>query len=208
MQRRRLAAGGRDGGPALRVHPVRPAAPGEKEAQYADPRRVGAASQLDADLADIHSIMRRNIDEVLNRGERLDALVETSQTLRSEAGKYKWGAKKFSLMVAWQQYAPLICLGAVVAFVVYLKVLVLVRGLSSWTMLGFGFLIRATPSRAAGPSGCVRAVQRCANLSATRGAPHGPRRCRYGALLSQAPLRPALMVGSRWCQKGSPCSCS
>jgi len=25
-------------------------------------------------------------------------------------------------MVAWQQYAPLICLGAVVAFVVYLKV--------------------------------------------------------------------------------------
>lgn len=93
-----------------------------KRRQYADPRRVGAASQLDADLADIHSIMRRNIDEVLNRGERLDALVETSQTLRSEAGKYKWGAKKFSLMVAWQQYAPLICLGAVVAFVVYLKV--------------------------------------------------------------------------------------
>ena len=64
MQRRRLAAGGRDGGPALRVHPVRPAAPGERR-QYADPRRVGAASQLDADLADIHSIMRRNIDEVL-----------------------------------------------------------------------------------------------------------------------------------------------
>ena len=93
-----------------------------KRRQYADPRRVGAASQLDADLADIHSIMRRNIDEVLNRGERLDALVETSQSLRSEAGKYKWGAKKFSLMVAWQQYAPLICLGAVVAFVVYLKV--------------------------------------------------------------------------------------
>ena len=93
-----------------------------KRRQYADPRRVGAASQLDADLADIHNIMRRNIDEVLNRGERLDALVETSQTLRSEAGKYKWGAKKFSLMVAWQQYAPLICLGAVVAFVVYLKV--------------------------------------------------------------------------------------
>jgi vesicle transport protein SEC22 len=93
-----------------------------KRRQYADPRRMGQASQLDTDLADIHNIMRRNIDEVLNRGERLDALVETSQSLRSEAGKYKWGAKKFSLMVAWQQHAPLIALGFIVAFVVYLKV--------------------------------------------------------------------------------------
>ena len=93
-----------------------------KRKDYANPGDRANQSKIDSELADIHNIMRRNIDEVLNRGERLDALVETSQTLRSEAGKYKWGAKKFSLMVAWQQYAPLICLGAVVAFVVYLKV--------------------------------------------------------------------------------------
>ena len=79
-----------------------------KRRQYADPRRVGAASQLDADLADIHSIMRRNIDEVLNRGERLDHLVETTTNLKQEAHKYKWGARKFSLLALWSQYAPLV----------------------------------------------------------------------------------------------------
>ena len=65
--------------------------------------------------------MRRNIDEVLNRGERLDHLVETTSNLKHEAHKYKWGAKKFSYMVMWQQYAPFVAVGFVCLFVVYLK---------------------------------------------------------------------------------------
>ena len=48
--------------------------------------------------------MRKNIDEVLNRGERLDHLVDSTQQLKSEASKYKWGAKKFSLQVMWNQW--------------------------------------------------------------------------------------------------------
>ena len=93
-----------------------------KRKAYANPGDRANQSKIDSEIADIHNIMKRNIDEVLNRGERLDHLVESTSTLKHEAAKYKWGAKKFSLMVAWQQYAPLICLGAVVAFVVYLKV--------------------------------------------------------------------------------------
>jgi len=81
-----------------------------------------SGSRIDADLADIHDVMRRNIDEVLNRGERLDHLVETTSSLKNEAQKYKWGAKKFSYMVMWQQYAPFVAIGFVTLFVVYLKI--------------------------------------------------------------------------------------
>ena len=66
-----------------RVHPVRPAAQAKR--RRADPRRVGAASQLDADLADIHSIMRRNIDEVPTGAAPRRAVVNAARP--SEAGK-------------------------------------------------------------------------------------------------------------------------
>mmetsp|Transcript_29717 Transcript_29717/g.91899 ORF Transcript_29717/g.91899 Transcript_29717/m.91899 type:complete len:227 (+) Transcript_29717:511-1191(+) len=93
----------------------------KKRREYADPRSASSQSRITSDIADIHNIMRKNIDEVLNRGERLDHLVDSTQQLKSEASKYKWGAKKFSLQVMWNQYAPFVALGGIVLFVVYLK---------------------------------------------------------------------------------------
>ena len=63
----------------------------------------------------------RPCPQVLNRGERLDHLVETTTNLKQEAHKYKWGARKFSLLALWSQYAPLVAVGFVVCLVVYLK---------------------------------------------------------------------------------------
>ena len=65
--------------------------------------------------------MKRNIDEVLNRGERLDSLVEQTTNLKSEAHKYKWGAKKYSAMVRWRQYAPFVFILLFIMVVGYLK---------------------------------------------------------------------------------------
>lgn len=92
-----------------------------KRRDYSDPSARRNAAKLDGEIADIASIMKRNIDEVLNRGERLDRLVETTSNLKSEAHKYKWGTKKYTAMVYWQQYAPLVAVVFVVAFVAYVK---------------------------------------------------------------------------------------
>mmetsp|Transcript_27490 Transcript_27490/g.88807 ORF Transcript_27490/g.88807 Transcript_27490/m.88807 type:complete len:224 (-) Transcript_27490:266-937(-) len=92
-----------------------------KRKEFADPDARANQAKIDEDIADITSIMKRNIDEVLNRGEKLDRLVETSSNLKDEAHKYKWGAKKYNAMVLWQQYAPLVAGAFVVAFVLYLK---------------------------------------------------------------------------------------
>ena len=49
-----------------------------KRKAYANPGDRANQSKIDSEIADIHNIMKRNIDEVLNRGERLDHLVEST----------------------------------------------------------------------------------------------------------------------------------
>ncbi|KAH8075530.1 hypothetical protein JL721_1542 [Aureococcus anophagefferens] len=92
-----------------------------KRKAYANPGDRANQSKIDSEIADIHNIMKRNIDEVLNRGERLDHLVESTSTLKHEAAKCKWGAKKFHAMAVWQQYAPFVAVGACCLFVAWLK---------------------------------------------------------------------------------------
>jgi hypothetical protein len=45
----------------------------KKRKEYADPNSSQNMHRLNDDLADIHNIMRKNIQEVLNRGERVES---------------------------------------------------------------------------------------------------------------------------------------
>jgi hypothetical protein len=45
----------------------------KKRKEYTDPNSSQNMSRLNEDLADIHNIMRQNIQEVLNRGERVES---------------------------------------------------------------------------------------------------------------------------------------
>jgi vesicle transport protein SEC22 len=57
--------------------------------------------------------MRKTIDDVLDRGNKLDDVADMSKSLAQDSKKYKWGAKKLSLMAWWKQYAPFTALGGV-----------------------------------------------------------------------------------------------
>lgn len=92
-----------------------------KRRDYLDPTSRRNTSKLTEDLADISSIMKKNIQEVLNRGERLDNISQTSSRLVNDSKKYKWGAKKLSMMALYQQYAPFLVLGGIALVVIYLK---------------------------------------------------------------------------------------
>lgn len=45
----------------------------KKRKEYTDPNSSQNMHRLNDDLADIHNIMRKNIQEVLNRGERVES---------------------------------------------------------------------------------------------------------------------------------------
>ena len=92
-----------------------------KRRDFVDPTSRQNTTKLNEDLADIQSIMRKNINEVLNRGEKLENVSNISNSLVSESKKFKWGAKKLSWQAMLNQYGPIAAAGVFVIFVLYMK---------------------------------------------------------------------------------------
>jgi vesicle transport protein SEC22 len=105
-----------------------------KQREYRDPSTAGNSnnsggggsvhqkSQLNDDLNEIQSIMRKNIDEILNRGEKLDQVSNISHELRTKSKDFKWGAKKLTWQARMQQYGPMLVGGLIVLMVLYVKI--------------------------------------------------------------------------------------
>ncbi|GMH66749.1 hypothetical protein TrRE_jg3232 [Triparma retinervis] len=92
-----------------------------KVKDYLDPSSRTNTSKLNEDLADIQSIMKKNIQEVLNRGEKLDHVSQVSSNLVNESKKFKWGAKQLSFQAMLNQYGPIAAIGVFFLFVIYWK---------------------------------------------------------------------------------------
>jgi vesicle transport protein SEC22 len=74
--------------------------------EYADVQSKTNQARLNDELADVHNIMRKNISELLDRGEKLGELSQVSTRLRDESKRFKWGAKKLNIMDVWAKAAP------------------------------------------------------------------------------------------------------
>jgi vesicle transport protein SEC22 len=92
-----------------------------KEREYADPSSRRNATKINEDLADIQSIMRKNIEQVLNRGEKLEHVSQISGDLVGKSKQFKWGAKKLRFRAMLNQYGPVVIGTLFVLFVLYLK---------------------------------------------------------------------------------------
>jgi len=74
--------------------------------EYADPASRTGAQRLRDDLAGIQTVMRRNIQEVLERGEKLEHVSKISSKLVGDSKRFRWGAKKLNLLDAYAKFAP------------------------------------------------------------------------------------------------------
>jgi len=92
-----------------------------KQREFIDPKSRKNETKLNQDLSDIHSIMRQNIEQVLDRGEKLENVSQISNSLVSESKKFKWGAKKLTWQAMINQYAPIVAITTFVIFVLYIK---------------------------------------------------------------------------------------
>ena len=92
-----------------------------KQREFIDPKSTVNSNKLNQDLSDIHSIMRQNISQVLDRGEKLENVGQISENLMSESKKFKWGAKKLGFWAKVNTYAPMVAMGLFVIVVLYIK---------------------------------------------------------------------------------------
>ncbi|KAK1937732.1 Vesicle-trafficking protein SEC22b [Phytophthora citrophthora] len=89
----------------------------KKRKEYADPNSSQNMHRLNDDLADIHNIMRKNIQEVLNRGERVEHVSRISSNLADRSKDLKWGAKKLRMQAIYRQYGPIVAVALFVLLV-------------------------------------------------------------------------------------------
>lgn len=92
-----------------------------KQRDFVDPTTRENTTKLNEDLQDIHSIMKKNIQEVLNRGEKLDKIRDDSRQMFEKSKEYHWGAKELTFQAMLNQYGPMVAMGVFVLFVLYLK---------------------------------------------------------------------------------------
>ena len=92
-----------------------------KQREFVDPSSRQNATKLNQDLADIQSIMQKNIEEVLNRGEKLENVSKISGDLVHQSKQFKWGAKKLTWQAMINQYGPIVAMVVFVLFVLYVK---------------------------------------------------------------------------------------
>jgi vesicle transport protein SEC22 len=72
----------------------------KKRGEYSDPSSNKNRQKINDDLHSIQTVMRKTIDDVLDRGHKLDDIQAKSRDLTEDSKKYKWGAKKLNTMVS------------------------------------------------------------------------------------------------------------
>eukprot|EP00606_Chrysophyceae_sp_TOSAG23-5_P001440 GSChrysophyteH2.ASY1.ANO1.975.1 assembled CDS len=97
----------------------------KRRREYSDPASSANVRKLTDDLQTIQTVMRKTIDDVLDRGNKLDDVAEISKSLADESKRYKWcvHAKKLSMMALYKQYAPALAVTGIVLLILAAKFL-------------------------------------------------------------------------------------
>eukprot|EP00920_Eleutheroschizon_duboscqi_P043674 GHVT01104086.1.p1 GENE.GHVT01104086.1~~GHVT01104086.1.p1 ORF type:complete len:158 (+),score=29.93 GHVT01104086.1:358-831(+) len=86
--------------------------------EYSDPRSSAAMTKLSNSLTEVTTIMRRNVEDILTRGENLDDVGRKASDLKYASEKFKASAKMLSFRALLQQYAPCLVFLVVVFLII------------------------------------------------------------------------------------------
>jgi vesicle transport protein SEC22 len=86
---------------------------------YHDQRAQSNLDKLNLELADVKSVLSKNIEDLLYRGDSLDKMSDISSNIRQESKKYRRAARKINFDLLLQQYAPVVFLGLLFVFLIY-----------------------------------------------------------------------------------------
>jgi len=93
----------------------------KKNAEYRDPKSSKSLSKLNNNLQEVGSIMRQNIDEILNRGEKMDEVANKASSLKNESKKFKDMTGRLSLQTMLQKYGVFAAIALMALLVVCFK---------------------------------------------------------------------------------------
>lgn len=89
--------------------------------EYSNPDSAVSMSALNSEVSEVHSILRKNIQDVLTRGDHLNHMSNLSQELVDKSKKFSWGAKRRNILESFKKWLPCLVLLLIVLIVVYMK---------------------------------------------------------------------------------------
>ena len=93
--------------------------------EFADPSSRQNMQRLQENLQEIHTIMRKNLDDLMQRGDNLNDIRSVSQKLHEESRTLVWGARKLNRLALLRKYGPIAGAVGVVFFFLWLRFYVL-----------------------------------------------------------------------------------
>jgi vesicle transport protein SEC22 len=79
---------------------------------YLDPRSERNMQKLAHELGEVHSLMTRNLEDVLHRGAKIQTVQQRSEKLLVDSGIYSKRAKQLNLQRWWMKALPLLVIAA------------------------------------------------------------------------------------------------
>lgn len=86
---------------------------------YSDTRATQNLDKLNDELSDVTKVMKKNIEDLLYRGDSLERMGEVSSRLREDASKYRKAAVRINWELLLKQYGPLGGLGLFILIFMY-----------------------------------------------------------------------------------------
>ncbi|CAL5225171.1 g7952 [Coccomyxa viridis] len=88
---------------------------------YMDTRTQRNMAKLSEDISEVHSIMTRNIADVLGQGERLDKMSQMSAALTSQSKQYASKARDLHRQALIRKYMPIGVIALIFLFVLWAR---------------------------------------------------------------------------------------
>jgi len=93
----------------------------KKKQEYRDPQSSGSMQRLNNSLQEVQSIMSRNIEDMLQRGENLEEVGQKSSALRDASMQYKDLSKQLHMQALMKKWGPIAAIGFVVLLFIYIQ---------------------------------------------------------------------------------------
>ena len=93
----------------------------KKRLEYRDPNNSKAVSRLNDGLVEINSIMRKSLDDILQRGEALDDVSRRADDLKEASKKFAKQAYNLNLQALLRKYGMIATVVIVVLFIFWLR---------------------------------------------------------------------------------------
>ncbi|XP_053696141.1 vesicle-associated membrane protein 7 [Sabethes cyaneus] len=96
---------------------------------YSESRNIDAISQVHGQIDELKDIMVKNIENITNRGERLELLVNQTENLRNNSVQFRQTSRNLARTMFWRSVRMYCLVAAILVFVIYIVVSMACGGL-------------------------------------------------------------------------------